>query len=232
MDINFLTNDEIVATNFPPVPASKMVPEWYKNLNRYMYPNEKIDAAFMWNNDNRIPQTVKACVPVQDYITSGYVLRASSDIIVTPSIHEGQRGFNWSSATGTCSSHTHEQCPVKINKEEHNYFKVKNDWVVKTPLGYSCYFYQPDFFLESGVRFFPGVVDTDVYDEPVNFVGYITTKETFTIKAGDPLMVVFPFKRENWQHKVEYTKSPFVSVSRRVFEKGYLFFFHKQKHYR
>lgn len=233
MDIKFITNDELAAAHFPPLPANKIVPEWYKKLGRYIYPDQEINASFIEQSNNRIPQTIKACVPVQDYITSGYIIRASADLVVTPEEYEGKVVFDWSSNEMLCDSHTHAQCPVKLKGQEHHYFKVKNTWVVKTPLGYSCYYYQPDFFFNENFRFFPGVVDTDMYtEEPVNFVGTLTTKNSFIIKAGDPLMVVFPFKRQDWQHSVELTTAPLTSVTRRVFEKGYLSFFHKQKHYR
>jgi hypothetical protein len=231
MDIKFITDDALAAEHFPPLPANKAIPEWYKNLPRYINPGADITSVVMGQTNNRIPQTVKACVPVQDYLTSGYIIRAVADLVVTPTKDDGVNTWGWSSSQPVCDAHLHKQCPIEIKNEKNHYIKVQNAWVVKTPPGYSCYFYQPEFFFNENIKFFPGVVDTDTYPEPVNFSGFLTTKESFIIKAGDPLMVVFPFKRENWTHRLEQAPGPFGSVISRVFERGYKMFFHKQKRY-
>ena len=230
MEIQFTTDDSVAAEFFPPVPASKALPEWYKDTPRYIYPRETT-SLLMAEHGNRIPQTIKACLPVQDYLTSGYIIRNCSDIAITPSSHDDFVTWGWSSSMALCESHDHVQCPVKIKKEKHHYIKVKNVWVIKTPPGYSCYIYQPELFFNGNIRFFPGVVDTDTYPDPLNFPGFLTTKESFVIKAGDPLMVVFPFKRENWTHTAQYLAETKTALIARLFERGYQKFFHKQKKY-
>jgi len=231
MQIKFTTIDSTTAEFFPPLPASKALPEWYKDTPRYLLPGKEITSAVMAEYNNRIPQTIKACLPVQDYITSGYIIRNCADIVITPSSHDDTNTWGWSSDMHLCEAHTHAQCPVKIKQEKNHYIKIRNMWVVKTPPGYSCYVYQPEFFLNENIRFFPGVVDTDTYPEPINFPGVLTTKESFVIKAGDPLMVVFPFKREDWTHEVQCASEAKASLLARFFERGYQKLFHKQKRY-
>lgn len=231
MEIEFSTSDKVAADYFYPVPANKMIPQWYKDTERYLDRDKKFTSLSISQNGNHISQTVKACLPVRDYITSGYIIRASADIVITPDTSNEIVSCWWSSSEPICGSHTHEQCPVSINKEKHIYFKIKNPWCVKTPSGYSSYFYQPEFFFNDKLRLFPGIVDTDDYPENVNFVGIVITKESFIINAGDPLMVVFPFKRESWEHKVKHQKETTPSVIARMFERGYQKLFHKQKRY-
>lgn len=232
MDIKFLTTDKVALDYFYPVPANKSLPEWYKKLPRYINKDQKTTSAFMGEQQNKIPQTIKACLPVQDYITSGYIIRASSDIAITPTDDSGVNSFGWSSSLTVCDIHPNVQCPVDINKEKNHYVKIRNSWIIKTPPGYSCYIYQPEFLFNENIRLWPGVVDTDTFPEPVNFVGVLTTKDSFVIKAGDPLMAVFPFKRQDWAHSVELTpEKSEVSILSRTFERAYQLFFHKPKNY-
>jgi hypothetical protein len=231
MELQFTTNDKVALEFFPPVPANKLLPEWYKNMPRYMEGGKTISSFLMAQNNNRVPQTIKACLPVQDYVTSGYVIRAASDIVITPDTKSESVAWWWSSSEQICEAHPHEQCPVSIKKEKHNYIKFKNSWSVKTPLGYSSYVYQPEFFFNDNFKLFPGIVDTDNYTEAISFVGMVTTKETFVIKAGDPLVVIFPFKREDWSHKIQYAPEIKPSAVARFFERGYQKLFHKQKSY-
>jgi hypothetical protein len=231
MEIQFITDDKVALDFFPPVPANKLLPEWYKSMPRYIEGEKEMSSLLMAQNNNRIPQTIKACLPVQDYVTSGYIIRAACDIVITPDLESDSTAWWWSSSENSCQSHPHKQCPVSIKKEKHNYIKFKNVWQVKTPLGYSCYVYQPEFFFNENLKLFPGVVDTDAYPETISFVGIVTTKETFVIKAGDPLMAVFPFKREDWSHKVSYAPEAKGSIISRFFERGYQTLFHKQKRY-
>ena len=232
MEVQFTTNDKAASEFFPPVPANKLLPEWYKNMSRYIDGEKSITSLLMAQNNNRVPQTIKACLPVQDYVTSGYIIRAVSDIVITPDTESDSVSWWWSSNEQMCESHPHKQCPVSIKKEKHNYIKFKNSWQIKTPKGYSSYIYQPEFFFNENLRLLPGVVDTDEYTETISFVGMVTTKETFVIKAGDPMMAVFPFKREDWTHTVKHTKESMPSSIARFFERGYQTLFHKQKSYR
>ena len=215
---------------FPPLPSNKLLPDWYKHLPRYI-DNHKLNAKEMQQSGNAHQGgTIKACVPVQDYIGQGYILRYPADIMVTPEQVGDEQGWWAASDTVQCEPHSHKQCPVHINKNKNVYFKVKHPWVVRTPPGYSCYFYQPEFFMEERIRFFPGVVDTDTYPAPVMFPSVVLSKETFTLKAGDPMMAVFPFKRESWTHEVRYAEEKQNPIKMFI-ERGYKKLFHKPKRF-
>jgi hypothetical protein len=232
MKVQFTTNDKVALELFPPVPANKLLPEWYKNMPRYIDGEKNITSLSIGQNNNRIPQTIKSCLPVQDYVTSGYIIRAASDIVITPDVKSESVAWWWSSSEDMCQAHPHKQCPISINKEKHNYIKFKNSWHIKTPKGYSSYIYQPEFFFNENLQLLPGIVDTDVHTDTISFVGVLKTKETFVIKAGDPMMAVFPFKREDWSHAIQYTETIMPSAIQRFFERGYQTLFHKQKNYR
>jgi len=230
LQLNFFCDDEAVAKHFPPLPASKIIPDWYKELPLRLDEDE-LTAEKYYASGNNTPFSIKGCVPVSDYITSGYVIRASSDIVITPNKIDGEPGFMWSSPAATCYTHEHKQCPVSMRGQKNHYIKIATPWRIATPAGYSCYFYQPEFTFNENIRLFPAVVDTDGYNHAVNFPGVITTDKTFTINAGDPLMVVFPFKRQDWVHTVSLAPAPKNPV-KHFFDRGYKKLFHEQKRYR
>lgn len=227
MKIQFTCENPAIAEHFPPVPASKMLPEWYKKLPRY---TEKLSAKRVFENEENQDLTVKACVPVMDYVQNGYILRASYDIALQPEMFGEEKGW-WSSSSEKVLSHPHKQCPVRINNHKNAYIKIVNPWTIKTPPGYSCYFYQPDFFLEERYKLFPAIVDTDTFDTAVNFPGIILSDENLVINAGDPLMAVFPFKRESWEQEITVAETKQTAISL-FLEYGYKKLFHKPKSFK
>lgn len=229
MKIKFSTDNKVALELFPPIPAKKLLPDWYKKAPLHVC---ELDA----NMNGGTNFSVKGCLPLQDYITHGYILRAPHDVILTPCMRGDTHTFNWRIPTGSFGIHPHEQCPTQMQNRKNDYIKVMSCWSVETPRGYSSYFYQPEYFLEERFRLFPGIVDTDDYNansscDPVHFPGVLLAKETIVLEAGTPLMVVFPFKREEWVSNVELhepirhkTVSAFIS-------RGYKKLFHKLKNF-
>jgi hypothetical protein len=229
MKIKFSTTDKLAFENFPPIPAKKLLPDWYKQLA--LRP-EKMDAKQLIKNGISVNSfTIKGCTPVADYLTNGYILRASSDILITPERQADIKDFWWVSKHARVGTHVHGQCPIKINNANNVYIKILLDWCIETPKGYSCYFYQPEFFFQDKFRLLPAIVDTDTYKYPINFPGLVLAEDTFTIAAGTPLMVVFPFKREDWDSEINYLTEERLSPVRLYFERGYKKLFHKQKNF-
>lgn len=249
MIIEFTTNDPL-AMAFPPVPAKKMIPEWYKEIPAYNIDENLLnDAQFLVENDIVTGKTVKACMPVQDYLTSGYILRNHSQILITPKIEAKQaihitdetdivKNFWWKAASeaGDLGYHGYRQCPVKIGGVKNNYFKFSNPWKIRVPKGYSCLFYQPQFFFEERFQLFPGIVDCDEFDGAVLFPGIIKTRESFYVNPGDPLMLVFPFKRDDWNMETKLVSDEeWKKKKSRIFSymyEGYKTLFHKRKNYK
>jgi hypothetical protein len=228
MKIKFVCSDESVAKHFPPLPSSHIIPEWYKKMSLSSIEG-KIETVEELQKFGTIkPKTVRGCIPVKDYIDSGYIIRCPADIMITPEKNGDINSCFWTSRSGSCDSHSHEQLPLKINGEKNHYIKIVQPWTIKTPVGYSCYFYQPEFFFNENIKFFPGVVDTDDFDIPVNFPAIVTSKDSFVLQAGDPLMVVFPFKREKWEHEISIEDKKRSAIEMFI-ENGYKKLFHKKK---
>jgi hypothetical protein len=190
---------EITFTNllgldfFPPKPAIKEVPDWYKNTPEYMGEQGK---KFV---NNETPHTIKKCVPVFDAITAGYILYTQVDIQV--STINDLPNYTWSDQNAIMF-HPIEQAPLHPARNEAPYPKWNNPYAISTPPGYSVLFTAP-MHRESVFTILDGIVDTDQYKAPVNFPFVLKdTKWEGIIPAGTPMAQVIPFKRESWKHKI------------------------------
>lgn len=231
MNIEFYTSDDVAAKHFPPLPASQMLPDWYKDMPRYSKNREDITAQIIAEQRGMIPQTIKGCLPFMDYLTSGYVIRASADVVITPITDGNYKQWAGFSYKTNPTAHPHGQCPIQLNNVKNDYVKIMNPWKLKTPLGYSTLFYQPEFLIDGGVRLFPAVVDTDVYNYEVHFPGIVVADSTVVIKAGAPLIVAFPFIRQEWTHSIIQAPEKDNPIMR-FFERGYQELFHQPKKYK
>ena len=230
MKIRFSTANDIALELFPPKPVKSVIPEWYKNTPHTIFDPKNANA--YEGNPQMTPYTVTSCIPVRDYMTSGYVILNDVDRVITPLEDRDPVDFSDHSPIGPMMFHPHAQCPVKIQGRDRHYFKVPNPWDINTPRGYSCLFYQPAYLFESRFQMLPAIVDTDRYNMPINFIGAITSPESFVLEAGTPLMVVFPFKRDEWESEVKL-QSPKHDRLRLVYlNKIYQRFFHNKKVYR
>jgi hypothetical protein len=217
---------------FPPVELKKMTPDWYKNLSLNMPGIDSMDAKNMVQGEHQTSFTIKGCIPVLDYVTSGYVLVAHSDILITPEVLEGMpKNFWWKSNGAKVGAHNFSQCPVKINNTENTYFKITNPWSIETPSGYSCLFYQPEYHMETRFKLFPAIVDTDKYTQEVHFPGVVLAEKSFIIEAGTPLMVVFPFKRDSWVKTVSLEEKPKANPLSYFLSRAYKRLCHVKKEY-
>lgn len=172
-----------------PQPASKLVPEWYKNTQSYSGGERKP------SGNGTTTATIKRCMPVFDAITSGYIITSPADVYV--SRKENGQWFEWSDF-GLITFHPIEQALEHPDKKPFPYPKWTNPWSITTPKGYSTLFVQP-FHRESVFTILPGIVDTDQYTPPVNFP-FIINDPTFEglISKGTPIAQVIPFKRDSW----------------------------------
>lgn len=190
---------EITFTNvlgldfFPPKPAVKEVPDWYRNTPEYVGDQgKKVDGT-------NTPHTIKKCIPVFDAITAGYILYTQVDIQV--SRVDDLPYYTWSDQ-GAISFHPVVQAPLHPVKNEAPYPKWNNPYAITTPPGYSVLLTAP-MHRKSVFTILDGIVDTDTYKAPVNFPFVLNdVKWEGIIPAGTPMAQVIPFKRESWEYKI------------------------------
>ncbi len=178
---------------FPPKPAVREVPDWYRDTPEYLNDNSKKVV------NGIIPQTIKKCIPVFDAITAGYILYTQVDIQV---YQEGNVPYYTWPSQDALSFHPIEQAPLHPANKQAPYPKWNNFYAISTPPGYSILFTQP-MHRQSVFTILDGIVDTDTYKAPVNFPFVLKDiKWEGIIPAGTPMAQVIPFKRESWEHKI------------------------------
>lgn len=234
-----------LAQLYPPAPAKKIMPDWFKNMSQYATPFEnKSSVAAKELNEQQTDHygTIKKCMPVTDYMTSGYILSNFIDISVTrewPTTEESVHILTKHSAKlDPIAFHGPQQMPIPGVDPTSFIYKFVGFWTVRTPPGYSCLFYQPHYFYEDRFTIMPAIVDTDVFEEPISFPFIWNDKshnrQDYVLEAGLPLVAVFPFKRDAYTHTISQktnTTSRTEILLRTVLDNMYKKFFHQKKRY-
>ena len=181
--------------------------------------------------------TVKWCNPFGDALGAGYFLVLENDVQVT--ITDGQQEWVWfRGGADFIGQHSKEQISPELIPKGYSPqpWKFVNQWGIKTPPGYSVLFTHPMNRTELPFLTLSGVVDTDDYNQPVNFPFVLRADFEGIIEAGTPIAQVVPFKRESWTAEiqtfdVQKTTAITSSYSRKIF-RPYKLGFWKRKEYK
>lgn len=239
MKIQFWPRDD-AANLFPPVPAKKCMPSWFKESGVAVPGHKhKITAADMMHDPSVQLSTIKKCPPATDFMTSGYIIRNFIDIMMTQKWNEDTKTEEVACYHNTrigkpwIERHRYGQFPGVHPKKE--VMKITGAWHIKTPPGYSCLIYQPFYLMEKRWQFLPAIVDTDTYTNPISFPFILPdskeeAKEIY-MDAGTPLVCIMPFKRDDWEMEItQEPKEDYVTrVMRTAWHDIYKRFFHKKK---
>ncbi len=198
--IEFVSTDP--AYNFIPKPdnARKFLPAWIKKMK------EQTNEGYGIGGDGgRQMDTVRKCVPFLDAMKIGYTIPAPCDIWIKITKNgntyekEVRSGINLAGRQFDTIS-THDPRQMGSGPYRGLVFKFNNPWKINTRNGYSCMFVNP---INSGNKYFEsftGVVDTDNYNNIINFPFRVLNPDNksefeFMIKRGEPIVQVIPFKR-------------------------------------
>jgi hypothetical protein len=186
-------NSEWVPQEFYPIPASKGIPTWYKNMETSNGGDDK---------QIRESETIKRCMPILDSLTSGYLIKTFSDLVIRQN-ENGPQLF-WAFDTSTTIT-MHDPHQIKNYKNLDLKFgtpKLRNPWCIQTPLGYSVLIVPPLHHPPIGIRVLEGIVDTDKYKAAINFPFIIDKDFEGTIPAGTCVAQVIPFKRDEFKMSI------------------------------
>lgn len=213
---------------FAPQPASKFLPDWYKDLNSYN--GSKI------NKEGLSNATAKKCLPLFDAMSSGYIITTFCDIEISD--NEGAHSFVWKiKDSNLIESHPNWQTGNHPQKQINvGMYKYNNAWCIKTPPGYSSIIIPP-MHRDNPIIILPGIVDTDKYVDVINFPFYVKEGFSGVVEAGTPIAQIIPFKRESWKLKegrrdLLLEKGETFKLIRSKFTGGYKNFSWSRKEYR
>lgn len=182
--VNFFCDKRCKGVIPEPFESRKYIPQWYKKLT-----------AKSKNEEGFNISTLKRCPPFLDALCSGWIIPLAADVDFV--VEDEGAGVSWRSDFFFDIVATHSIDQIKTHpKSPRVPLKILNQWVIRTPPGWSSLFIPPLNRPDEKLDLMAGVVETDKYFEIVNFPGFLKTGEgNVELKAGHPLMQVIPFKR-------------------------------------
>lgn len=204
--IIFYPKSRLVSEVVPP-PSKIKVPSWYKDISAYQtrddLPNDKLIV-----KNGSANNSIKACMPFLDTLTSGYTLALWCDVQVR--IEQGLTYVDWLNKNEELKPVDSAPNPRVPNMPGYTpyHFSWISHWGIKTPKGYSCLFTHPLNRSELPFHTTSGIIDTDSWGiwgtQPFSLIeGW-----EGVIPAGTPFTQVIPFKREEWRTEVDSNLGP------------------------
>lgn len=191
---------------FRPVLAKEHVPDWWK----YGKATSAVSGQYVG--------TVRQCPGMDDMLKYGWYFLSDFDIRVYPTknsdcedididLHDGVDEFDnmhWMLEIlddrfpyQDTSGHHHQQ----VWGQWKTAVKFITNWSIRTPPGYSVIYMNPFLFNNPNFEVWPGMIDTDTFNQCGDtkpLILNVKTNKEFIIKKGEPILHVFPFKREKW----------------------------------
>ena len=199
-----------------PSPTQKEIPKWYKDADRFA--KDPITGNYIPANQGICPfpkegttddfgkiPTWKACPAIMDGFSTGYILKTPCDITFFAT-SDGSIDVKVADIKHKdfCTKRTampQFQHPEGFYKD---HFAWYSEWGLELPEGYSALFLTPMNRFDIPFLNTTGIVDSDNVHILGTFPFFIPKGWEGTIPAGTPYLQVIPFKRENWEHEVEF----------------------------
>jgi hypothetical protein len=202
-----------------------------------------------------VTQSIRACVPVEDFLTAGYIIKATFETRVTEKLVNFVPGMVISTAKPVdednanqkkktdsgqglhpnqpVSIYSEAMCPMRSQDKKRlgNYFRFDSEWTIQTPPGYSCLVMQPYYLFNQDINIMPSIIDTDKFTGKIPVVGFLTGKsDEVRFVSGDPLLQIIPFKRDIWES--EFTTEPILNKGKFFLYNAYKRIFHTPKRFK
>lgn len=191
--IEFVAPKELYGAIPEPVPANKVLPDWYKSLGQYTTndPNES-------QNDRPAlsSSTVKRCAPFMEAMTLGWIITLPAEVHFRA--ESGRIQYEWEFGRELVSNHSMGQVGGEaFPNNDWPVLKFHNYWSMKVPDGYSALIIDPMNRPGRPFETFSGVVDIDNYFNNVNAPFMWTGRsQEVILEDGSPMFQVIPFRRD------------------------------------
>jgi hypothetical protein len=212
--ITFTARDEYGwAVQNKPVPASTLVPQWWKSMTPYDVTPDNPEGKSLIVENREANATFKKCTPMLDALVSGYIITLWADVQVRQIKDENSNYFpriTWrvQYPLGIFTQHgfSSRQIPAPLGYS-NIVFKYINTWIPHTPNGYSVLVTSPFGYKDLPFYAIPAIIDSD--KSQLEIIPPMWIKEGFegVIEAGTPLIQLTPFKRDNWKAEFNYLKN-------------------------
>lgn len=185
--------ESIFETRQGPIPASKIIPQWWKDIPKYSLGNTI-------NVSGAAGVTVKQCAPTMDMFGMGYIITLWADLLIEQTSNGPKITWTSIDPIPPVSLWPEKQVsgyeiPNGFNK---NVFKYHHGWIIKTPPGWSTLFIHPHGYQNLPIRSLGGIVDTDILKTDINCPFVVKDGFSGLIKRGTPIVQMIPIKRQEW----------------------------------
>lgn len=204
---------EPVLELYPPQLSNKFLPEWYKkqkissHLETFKHFNGHPDSKVLG---------AKNCPAIQDYVSTGYIIPAWTNIYFTTSVNDlGIKEQRWDASIRKAY-----EDPLDLHIDDHpleqtlymplgrvadnRTLKLQLPYWFKVPEGYNAMYQDPFYHFRNDIRCLTGIVEIDKWG--MIAFPFEVLKDEFVIEAGTPLVQVFIYKRENLNLKINARK--------------------------
>jgi hypothetical protein len=184
-----------------PLPASEMLPSWWKDASPYMKSPDNKDGKKIKIYGNESNASFKKCTPMLDMLTSGYIVTLWADVLVNRD--RGYPQITWRVAEEVFSGHLGQEVEIPTGYDNIQ-FKYLNPWIPKLPKGYSALIIPCPGYPNSPFRPISGIIDYDKTTHPLHCPVYIKNDFEGIVEKGTPMFQIIPFKRTNWKSSFSY----------------------------
>jgi len=216
-----------------PTPSTHNIPDWYRSEKLYSNGENNIINAYKNAPANL---TYKACTPLIDTMTSGYIVKTSADIVITIPKNK-VKDFSWNvswSVLDIQDKNVLGNYPVP-----HGYsssmLRWHLDWIIKTPPGYSLWITHPSHRYDLPFLTINGFVDTDKHPNRLFLPFFLKDNFEGIIEKGTPIAQILPIKRDHWLTDLkDYDPSTEIiehNIMKLKILRGYKNFFWSRKKY-
>ncbi|UBF22055.1 hypothetical protein HRTV-15_gp36 [Halorubrum virus HRTV-15] len=190
--IEFVTDEELYGAIPEPIPANKVLPDWYKQLGQFI----DLEGGST-NEKTRVgASTVKRCAPFMEAMTMGWIIPLAGEVSILA--EDGYVQYDWGFHKALIDSHEMAQVGGDMfPNSDWPILKFLNYWCIKAPEGYSLLVTSPFNRIEPRFQSFTGIVDVDRYFNNIN-APFMWTGGDYdgVLEAGTPIVQVIPFKRD------------------------------------
>ena len=233
--IEFLLSAQFPFNIPSPIPASDLIPEWWKQGEAFI---SKTDLSLNVLDKEDRAAGMKSCIPFLDGITSGYLLLTWADIEITENHNEvvkwqyveknengmwkeTESNINWDMVgerTGAIGHSMPRPAGYAINHLTWN-----SKWGIKVPKGWSVLITHPLSRFELPFITSSAIMDSDRFSSHGSIPFFIKKGWTGVIPKGTPYAHIIPIKRSSWIsfNRVQPEKYQFIAKSARMVQYGF-----------
>ncbi|MGH6949109.1 MAG: hypothetical protein ACREDZ_17415 [Kiloniellales bacterium] len=194
MKVKFRCFPEIEAVLPKPYLAKRGMPEWLKRMPLSLFSHDIGEEV----------KTVKACPPVVDAMTSGFLLPLACDL----KVDKGSFEWDWSDLPPNLPPHV-ARSPIHFHIGEQVAgsplaglgwvpIKFRNLWSIEPDEGWSILYTHPFNRLDLPYRTVTGLVDNDRYHDVFTHIPAVWTDPDFVgvLPRGTPIAQCIPVRRD------------------------------------